>query len=315
MAAPRVKQRTEPNIEFVIFGELTWINIENPTELETDYLAERYPFHPLDLDDVLSRRQRPKTDEYKEYLFLVYHFPVFNKEERVTATSQLSIFIGEKYLITLHSGDLKPLVKLFRECQLEEEALQEYLDHGSGYLLYRITDRLVDYCLPMLNKILENMEDAEDAIFTERETNVVKEISSLRRDVISFRRTIWPMRAVLGGLWNRVKRFTDQDLTPYFGDMIDHIDKIWDTLDEFKEIIEGLSSTYDSMSQHRTNEVVRLLTILGTVLLPLVVVTGFYGMNIGLPGQNDDHAVLYVLGFSAVIIGLMLLFFRRIRII
>ena len=144
---------------------------------------------------------RSLIDEYKEYHFLVYHFPVFNKEQRVTSTSQLTIFIGEKYLITLHGGELKPLVKLFRECQIDEESRQEYLQHGSGYLLYRITDRLVDYCLPILNKILDSIEEVEDDIFAEAKKGTVRAISSLRRDIISFRRTIWPMRAVLGGLW------------------------------------------------------------------------------------------------------------------
>jgi magnesium transporter len=315
MATPEAKQKTELNIESVTLDELTWINIEKPTQMETQYLAEHFPFHPLDLDDVLSRRQRPKIDEYKDYLFLVYHFPVFNKEQRVTSTSQLTIFIGEKYLITLHGGELKPLVKLFRECQIDEESRQEYLQHGSGYLLYRITDRLVDYCLPILNKILDSIEEVEDDIFTEAKKGTVKAISSLRRDIISFRRTIWPMRAVLGGLWTRIKRFTDQDLSVYFGDMIDHMDKIWDTLDEFKEIIEGLSATYDSMSSNRTNEVVRMLTIIATILLPITVVSSIYGMNITLPFQDAESPLIYVVLIMVVIISSMLIFFRRIRII
>ncbi|GAI24444.1 unnamed protein product, partial [marine sediment metagenome] len=114
-ATPRVrKEARQLNIESVAWGELTWINIEAPTKQETEYLAKNYPFHPLDLDDCLSRIQRPKIDEYKDYLFLVFHFPLFSKESRVTTTSQVSVFIGENYLITLHNGELKPLVKLFR---------------------------------------------------------------------------------------------------------------------------------------------------------------------------------------------------------
>ena len=139
MAVPEVnKKEKQLSLESLTWGELTWINIERPTEREIEYLAQHYPFHHLDLDDCLSRIQRPKIDEYKDYLFLVFHFPVFNIEARVTTPSQVSVFIGAKYLITLHKGKLKPLIKLFRECQIDEESRQENFNLGSSYLLYRI---------------------------------------------------------------------------------------------------------------------------------------------------------------------------------
>ena len=131
------------HLEQLTWGALTWINIEVPTERETVYLAEHYPFHPLDLDDCLSKIQRSKLDEYKDYLFLVLHFPVFNKEARVITTSQISVFIGDNYLITLHKGDLKTLVKFFRECQIDDGSREDNFSQGAGYLLYRIIDRLV----------------------------------------------------------------------------------------------------------------------------------------------------------------------------
>ena len=313
MTLSKVGKEKQLNIEWITWGDLTWVNIESPTVQETEYLAENYPFHPLDLDDCLSRIQRPKIDEYKDYLFLVFHFPVFNKEARVTTPSQLSVFIAEKYLITLHKGELKPLVKLFKECQRDEESRQEYLGEGSGFLLYRIVDRLVDSCLPILGKVLDNIEAVEDDIFSDRKSGTVKEISILRRDVISFRRIIWPMRAVIGSLQAKVRRFVKQDMEAYFGDVTDHVDKIWDALDEYKEIIEGLSDTYDSLASNRTNEVMRMLTIIGTILLPLIVVASIYGMNIPLPFQNSNYALLFVILVTLVIVGGMLIFFRRQR--
>jgi len=312
MTMPQVKKEEQLNLESLTWGDLTWIDIESPTERETEYLAQNYPFHPLDLDDCLSRIQRPKIDEYKDYLFLVLHFPVFNKEARVTTPSQVSMFIGEKYLVTLHKGELKPLVKLFRECQIDEESRQEYFGQGSGYLLYRIVDRLVDYCLPILNKIGDNIEGVEDNIFSNRRRGTVKEISVLRRDVISFRRIIWPMRAVIGSLEPKIRRFTKMDLNVYFGDMIDHVDKIWDGLDEYKEIIEGLSDTHDSLATNRTNEVIRTLTIIATVLLPITVIASIYGMNITtLPFLTSKYSLLFVLLIMLVVVGGMLYFFRR----
>ena len=315
MAITPAEKKSELNIETLTWGKLTWINIERPTEKETKYLAEHYPFHPLDLDDVLSRQQRPKIDQYEDYLFLVLHFPVFNKEQRVTTASQLSVFIGQDYLITLHTGRLKPLVKLFRECQIQEESRQEYFSSGSGFLLYRIIDRLVDYSIPITNKMLFNVEEVEDEIFSSQKRDTVREISMLRRDVISFRRIIWPMRAVIGGLEPRVRRFSERDMSVYFGDVIDHMDKIWDALDEYKEIIEGLSSTYDSLSSHRTNEVIRLLTVIAIILLPITVVASIYGMNIPLPCQDSDFAFLFVVIMMAAIIGGILFILRRLRVI
>ncbi|MFC1984786.1 magnesium/cobalt transporter CorA [Chloroflexota bacterium] len=306
------KKEQSLNLESITWEGLTWINIEQPTEREIEYLAENYSFHPLDLDDCLSRIQRPKIDEYKDYLFLVLHFPVFNIEARVTTPSQVSVFISEKYLITLHKGELKPLVKLFRECQIDEESRQEHLGQGSGHLLYRIVDRLVDYCLPILNKIGDNIEKVEDNIFSSGMPRAIREISILRRDVISFRRIIWPMRAVIGSLEPRIHRFTKMDLKVYFGDMVDHVDKIWDELDEYKEIIEGLNDTHDSLATNRTNEVMRMLTIIATILLPITVVASIFGMNIPLgPFKDSPYSALYVFIICLAIIGGMLYFFRR----
>jgi len=314
MTTSQVGKEEQLNLESLTWGNLTWVNIEGPTEQETEYLAQNYPFHPLDLDDCLSRIQRPKIDEYKDYLFLVFHFPVFNKEARVTTSSQLSVFIGKNYLITLHKGELKPLVKLFRECQVDEESQQEYFSQGSGYLLYRLIDRLVDYCLPILSKIGDNIEDAEDSIFSDRMRGTIRGISLLRRDIISFRRIIWPMRAVIGSLEPKIRRFSTMDMAVYFGDMVDHVDKIWDGLDEYKEVIEGLNYTHDSLATNRTNEVMRILTVIATILLPITVVASIFGMNIPLgPFGDSPYSALYVSLICLAIIGGMLYFFHRQR--
>jgi len=316
MTIPQAKKEEEQlNLDSLTWGNVTWVNIERPTEQETEYLAQNYPFHHLDLDDCLSRIQRPKIDEYKDYMFLVFHFPVFSKEARVTMPSQLSVFIGDGYLITMHKGVLKPLVKLFRECQIDEESRQEYFNLGSGYLLYRIIDRLVDYCLPILSKLGDNIERTEDDIFSSgRVPRAIEALSILRRDVISFRRIIWPMRAVIGSLEPKLRHFTKIDMAAYFGDVVDHMDKIWDGLDEYKEIIEGLNATHDSLATNRTNEVIRMLTIIATILLPITVVASIYGMNITtLPFLNSKYSLLFVSLIMLTIISGMLYLFRRKR--
>ena len=312
---PVVKNTEEKSrIETLDWNGFSWIDISPPSSDSIDYLKERFPFHALDLDDTVSRIQQPKIDEYKEYLFMVFRFPRYRKEERFLTASQISVFIGEDYLITLHQGDLKPLTKLFRECQLEEDARQEYMTRGSGYLLYRILDRLVDYCLPILDKISSNIEDIEGEMFSSRDRGLLQEISRLRRDVIAFHRIIWPMRSVLHSLENKTRRFIKSDLTVYLGDMTDHVDKIWDGLCEYKDIIGNLSDTFNSLSTNRINEILRVLTILTVLSAILTVIVGFYGMNVPLPGGSDPGgsplAWVIIVFASILLTALMMLFFR-----
>ena len=311
MAKPTVIEgEKELNIERITWNGLTWVNIEKPTPKETEYLAQNYPFHQLDLDDCVSRIQRPKIDEYEDYLFVVLHFPLFSKEERVTVPSQVSIFIGRCFLITLHAGELKPLVNLFKDCQLNEEARQANMK-SPGYLLHRIIDRLVDYCFPILDKMMANIERLEEDIFDTRTPDPIEDLGELRRDIISFRRVIWPMRAVIGSLEQRAKRFTPEDMEVYWGDVVDHVDKIWDTLDECKEIIDGLNETGGILASHHTNQVIRVLTIIATIMMPLTLLASIYGMNIRLPGQEHDLSFIVLLLIMLFTIGSMLFWFHR----
>jgi magnesium transporter len=304
------KKDEKLNIETIKWGKITWINIEKPTGSDMEYLAKNYLFNLFDLEDCLSRIERPKIDEYENYLFLVLHFPVFKMEARVTTSSQVSIFIGADFLVTVHTGALKPLAKLFNDCQQNERAREEHMARSSGYLLYRILDRLVDYCFPILNRVIANIEAAEDRLFSEPARDTVQEISVLRRDVMSYRRIIRHQPAILKSLEVREYPFLREDLDVYFGDIGDHIGTISETLEEYKEIVEGLNATSDSLFSHRTNEVMKMLTILGTILLPLLVISGIYGMNVSLPFEDSSFAFPFIILFTLCISGSMLAYFR-----
>ena len=241
------------------------------------------------------------------------HFPVFKQESRVTTSSQVSIFIGEDFLVTVHTGDLKTLAKLFDDCQLNERAREEHMARSSGYLLYRILDRLVDYCFPILNRVIANIEAAEDRLFSEPARDTVQEISVLRRDVMSYRRIIRHQPAILKSLEVREYPFLREDLDVYFGDIGDHIGTISETLEEYKEVVEGLNATSDSLFSHRTNEVMKMLTVLGTILLPLLVISGIYGMNVSLPFGDSSFAFPLIILFTLCISGGMLAYFRNRR--
>ncbi|MBI2836068.1 MAG: magnesium transporter CorA family protein [Chloroflexi bacterium] len=313
MAISGELKQEQLRMESITWGALTWVNIEHPTKRETDYLARNYPFHPYDLDDCLSRLQRPKIDEYKDYLFFIFHFPVYNKVTRVSTHSQLSVFVGNGYLITLHTGELKALVSLFRECRENEEARAANFAFGSGYLLYKIMDRAVDSYFPVLDKILSLMEDVEDAVFDER-VESAHEVAILRRDVITQRRIVFPMRTTLAELETKLKRFTTTDMSVYYGDIMDHMNKICETLNEARDIIEVYKDADFVLGTDRLNHILRVLTIMSTIVLPFLVVSSFYGMNINLPGGIDRGSLwtfFVITGIMALISGGMLYYFHR----
>lgn len=278
-------KESKPNVVSIAEGKLSWYYIEKPTQSEVEFLAQHFNFHPLDLDDVVSRVQRPKIDEYEDYLFLVLHFPVFDKQNRITRPSEVDIFIGENYVITVHcTGDLKPLTEFFRECQTRKESREFYLGRSSGFLLYHILDRLINYCFPILNKVTQNIEEIEDVILTRPVPETVRQISLIRRDLISFRRVIHPQIGVIETLEREEYPFLKEEQEVYFGDIADHIRKIWDGLEDCKEVIDGLADTSNWLTSHRIQEIMRILTIIMGLMAPPTLIAGIWGMNIPLPG-------------------------------
>jgi magnesium transporter len=314
-ATPVGEESRQLNVESLTWGELTWVNIEQPTERGIEYLAQNYSFNQLDLEDCLSRRQRPKIDEYEDYLFVVLHFPKWYKDVQIARPSQVAIFIGRNYVVTVHSGELTPLVKLFELCKDKDDVRERNMGKGSVFLAYRIIDLLVDYCFPIMDKILSQMESVEDKVFDEH-IEASHELAVVRRDVIAQRRIIWPLRTVIGELEIKLQKFTTTDMSVYFGDLSDHINKIWDTLDECKEVIEVFKDTDYVLSTERINRVMRILTIFSSIVLPFIVISSIYGMNIHLPGgltSGNRLSFILLMVLMALIAGGMLYFFRRKR--
>jgi len=303
------------DIATITWGDLTWVNVPAPTEREVEWLANTYDFHPLALDDLLSRKQISKIDTYPGYLFFVFHHPHYQKETGIASKRQWFAFIGENYLVTVNTGDIKTLGALFRDCQANEDSRNEYMNSGSGFLLYRILDRAIDSYFPVLDKILSLMEDVEDAVFDE-EAEVAKELSALRRDIITQRAVMFPTREIFIEMENKLKRFSKTDVTAYYNDLMDHMDKICNTLDETKEIIEVYKDTDSTLATNRLNRVVRILNVLATIILPFVAISSIYGMNVFVPGgieEGEPTTFIILLAIMSVIAGVMLFIFRRRR--
>jgi len=298
-----VTEEKKLNIQSITEGKLTWVYIEKPSAAEVEFLKQHFKFHPLNLDDVLSRIQRPKIDEYDDHLFIVLHFPVFDKESRITRPSEVDVFIGESYVVTVHcSGDLKPLAKFFTECQINEEKRRTYLGRSSSFLLYHILDRLVNYCFPILGKITESIDDIEDVIFTKAVPETVQKISMIRHDLISFRRVIHPQIPVIEMLEREEYPFFKEDQEAYFGDIADHTRKIWDGLEDSKEVVDGLAETSNWLTSNRIQEIMRVLTIIMVIIAPATLVASIYGMNIPLPGGVESGS-LFPLGILLLVMA------------
>jgi magnesium transporter len=299
----------EPRVEIIESPGLRWINIERPRQIDLAWLQERFEFHPLDYEDVTSRNQRPKVDAYDDYLFIVLHFPRYDKQVGRLNAAELDLFIGPDFLITLPNEPLQPVEYLFERCRTSEETRESVFSRGPGYLLYKIVDDLVDAQFPMLRKIGNKLERVEEEIFEGNSAEVVRDISNVKQEIINFRKVVRPQRAAFRDLETNGARFMAEDL--YYEDITDASERVWDMLENYKEVVEALEDTNESAIAHRTNETFRVLTAISVIVLPLTLVASIWGMNVGVPGEEDMTAFWAILGFMVVLLGGMIAYFRR----
>ncbi len=286
---------------------LRWIQIESPGADELAWLEDEFGFHELDIEDVRSRRQRPKVDDYPDYLFVVLHFPWYDKAHERLVTAELNAFIGRDYLITIPNVPIKPLQNLFGRLEHDDEARTEFFQKGSGYLFYEALDTLYKYCFPILDQMGRKLADIDDAIWEEeRFESVVRLISNVKQEIIAYRLIVKPQRPVLRLLERDTARFLPEDLEVYYDDLIDQAERLWDVLEGYKEALEGLESTNESAISHRQNSILRTLTVLTVGFMPMTFVTGLFGMNVPVPWAGDAHAFYTILITLVLSLGALL---------
>ncbi|MBU1089545.1 magnesium transporter CorA family protein [Patescibacteria group bacterium] len=294
----------------ISYKNLKWFDFANPDKKTVNFLAENFKFHPLDLEDCLTEIQRPKIDEYSDYLFIVLHFPIWNQNTGRVTTEEVDIFIGQNFVITLHKGVLLPLEKIREECG-GESGCKKYLERGSGYFLYQLTSKLFDYCFPILDKMWKSARRLEGDVFDEEGVrDLLKDIMLLKKNIITFRRILQPERPVISALEHKNKKFLPEALEVYFDDVVDKIEKQWSSLDSLKEMAETLQDANESLISHRSGETIKVLTIFSVIMLPLTLISGIFGMNVGLPFQKNVDAFLGIAGMMLVVAGVMFIYFR-----
>ena len=290
---------------------IRWIHIESPRTADRDWLEDNFDFHPLDYEDVYSRNNRPKLDQYDDYVFIVLHFPMFEKETGRILTAELDLFMGADFLITLPNIPLPPLNAMFERYREKDDLREDTFSKGSGYLLYKIVDTCVDASFPMLRKMAVKLDRIEDDIFEGRSSEIVRDISEAKQEIINFRRIVRPQRAVLRDLERTKQRYLQEELEIYFDDISDAAERIWDTLENYKEVVEALESTNESVLSHRLNDSFRILTAASVVLLPLTLIASIFGMNVRVPGQDQEGSFLGIMLMMAVLLLFLVAYFRR----
>lgn len=303
-------------IETLQQGTLKWLHITNPSEDDYDFILDTYHFHPLDIEDCRSTTQRPKIDEYDDYYFLILHFPYFDRGGKFVRIREVKIFWGKDYIITI--GKAHWVVnKLFDEtkddlAEQDEDALEAM--SCSDMLLYNILNRLMLESNTLILRIGSEIDLINYDIFNKKARNIIETISVTRRNIIQLNTTFKPQLRVLhmfesGGIKGFVSPEV-QDMEDYWGNILDQYQKMFDLIEDDGELIEGLSKTFDSLQANKTNDIMQLLTIFSTVMLPLTVITGFLGMNIRFPFDTEHFAFWWILAIMCLITLGLVVFFR-----
>ena len=304
-------------IETIQHGSLTWQHITNPSEDDYRYLLDEYQFHPLDIEDCRGTNQRPKIDEYDDYYFLILHFPYFDKGNKFVRIKEVKIFWGKNYIITI--GKSHWVVKKFfdevREDLAEQDEETQNKMSSSDLLLYNILDRLMLESYTLILRVGSEVDLINYDIFNKKARSIIELISITRRNIILLNTTFKPQLRVLhmfesGG----IKGFVDPevlDMEDYWGNILDQYQKMFDLVEDYGELIEGLSKTFDSLQANKTNEIMKVLTYFSTIMLPLTVVTGLFGMNLDFPFVSNTTSFWAVVGAMVLLTVAMIIFFQR----
>jgi len=289
---------------------LTWYHIINPGDNDFLFLTNNFDFHPLDIEDCRSKTQRPKIDIYEDYYFLILHFPLQSSTNKNLITKEIKIFWSEKYVITIcHAKGV--IDELFNKTKENSELQVNLFKSSSDSLLYKILELLLIDALTLFNSVGEEVELINKQLFNKRAEKTIEKISITRKNIIFLDTIFKPQLRLFKKLESGVIKGYADDMEEYWGNILDYYQKLWDMVEDYKEIIEGLSKTFDSLQTNKINEIMKILTIFSSIMLPLTFVTGLYGMNIVLPFQSHQNSFLIVCGMLAAVIISLLVFFKK----
>ncbi|MHB8984088.1 MAG: magnesium/cobalt transporter CorA [Carboxydocellales bacterium] len=290
------------------YSGLLWVDIESPTTEEYNLLEQQFKFHYLTIEDCRNLQNRTKIDEYSGYSFLILQALLERNKRNRLEFAELKVYLGENYLITVHHQPISLLTEVYERCQLK----QEILSRGVSFLFYNVLDSLVDRYLPFFDTIDDDVERLEEMIFQDPAKEHLNELFQLRRQLVVLRRVLSPLRDILNLLLNPGTSPQTEKHRAYFLDIYDHVLRSLEMLENFHDLLNGLFEMYLSLVSNRLNEVMKTLTIIATIFMPLTFVAGIYGMNFEhMPELKWGYGYYFSLGIMGIITGLMLVFFRK----
>ena len=287
---------------------LVWVDVTDPSPQEFEEVARQFGYHPLAIEDALRRHERPKIDEYADYLFLVFYTMDLRSGRPVT--QEISFFVGKRYVLTVHHGRLAVL----------EQTAARWAANGDrpeaqsvGFLVYAILDAIVDDYFPVVDGIADRIDDLEDEIFSGDGESTQEEIFQLKKDLLGVRRVIAPERDVLNVLIRRDSPVFDEAVTVYFQDVYDHLLRVTDSVDTYRDILSSALDANLSMVSYHLNDLVKRLTSFSIILMSVTLVAGIYGMNfVHMPELEWQFGYAYSLGLMVAIAGVLTAVFRKI---
>jgi magnesium transporter len=287
-----------------------WVDLAVPTDEESRLLSDGFHFHPLSVEDARSSLQYPKVEPYPTYLYLVLHGIDLAKGTSQFATRDVDFFLGHNYLVTVHDGQSRSIHRIHELCDQHERILSE----GPVALLHRIVDSMVDQYRPAIQELEGRLDKVEDLAFSGHE-HIARQIIKLKRELGTLRRVIMPQRDVIGRLARREFNAIGDEMAYRFRDVYDHMARYTDEAFLFQERVTGIHEVSLATVSNRLNRVMKVLTVMSTIFLPLTVLTSMWGMNIDLPRfpGSDAAQFWWVASVMIAITAVMLVLFRRFK--
>jgi len=290
-------------------GIWVWVDLNEPTPDEAKVLTDVFHFHELAIEDALAEIHNPKVESYGDYLYLILHGIDFKAREHAFSTQEVDFFLGEQYLVTFHSGMSRSIGRIAEICSRNDRVLGE----GPAALLHRIIDTMVDNYRPEVEKLGDRLDHLEKEVFQRPKPSLVKRILDFKRDVASLRRVVLPQRDAVGRLARREFPQISESQSYRFRDVHDHLVRLADEAMFFQDRISSLLDAHLSNVSNQLNAVMKVLTIISTIFMPLTVLTGMYGMNVPLPhfAGGERAQFWWIAGIMLSISATMLWFFRK----
>jgi magnesium transporter len=282
-------------------GQVSWIDFENPDEEDVRYLHEHFNIHPLAIEEFFTPTYQPKAVGYPNCLFLSVHIPLFDTENRTTYPGELDIIVTKDHLITGRRHRIYQLDKFFGDLEASEGRRRLHMGLTPAHLLYTVLEILLNSCFPRLDHVTRNLDHIERQVFSGKEKEMVFEISVVKRDILNFRRAIKPQRSILESIVQKDSPFVPQELKIYFQDLIGTNIRLWNILENSKEIVESLEETNNSLLSNKLDLTMKVLTIFSAVMLPMSAYSNMLAMSASIPFGNSPHAFWIHVGIMGLI--------------